>query len=72
MSETAMPQEATGAHPMRILEKYKLHCPDCSNGRTKIIRWGRDYRDVMPCPTCRPADNRDFMRKRDSQPAKKK
>jgi hypothetical protein len=49
---------------MRVLERYQLHCPDCSKGRTKIIRGGAGFMDVSPCPTCRPEDYRDFMRKR--------
>ena len=74
MSETtSMPEaaEVEAMSPSRR-EQLELYCEDCSNGRTKIIRGGRDFNDVSPCPTCRPAQYRTFMRRRDRQLAKKK
>lgn len=51
------------AKPMRILEQYEIYCPGCRKNRTVIVPGGKGYKDVKPCPTCRPQDHADWTAK---------
>jgi len=70
-ADTAAVEDSPSSTKMRILPRYENYCPDCNGGRTKIA--GRDaaFNDRVPCPTCRPEDNKAELRRREKEAKQK-